>query len=369
MMAHAAEHQKEGRLEEAEHLYRRVLRDNPHNVDALRLLASCRWHADREADAEAAAPAGGRHRAGFPAAMLDLGRMRKEQDRYAEAIECFDRAIALDPDNAQAHYLAAHAGAAPLSREAIESYQMPGAAPRSHRRTAGARPRAQGGGPIRRAVESYNACIRTASGIRRDLLEPREPEDLSLRRRDRRGDGAARRGADATASREVNFLFALAKAHEDRGDYERAWEYYRSGNEQQRTEVAYDPVQTEVVNDRLIEVFSAEFLAARAAGAIPTPSPIFIVGLPRSGSTLLEQILASHAQVEGTSELPYVGRLATSLNRNRAQASTTPKRCASSRPRISPRSARDYLALARMHRRSGRRVSSTRCRTTSRASG
>ncbi len=62
---------------------------------------------------------------------------------------------------------------------------------------------------------------------------------------------------------------------------------------------------------------------------MPTPSPIFILGLPRSGSTLLEQILASHGQVEGTSELPYIGRLATSLNRNRVTASTTRRQCGS----------------------------------------
>ena len=72
------------------------------------------------------------------------------------------------------------------------------------------------------------------------------------------------------------------------------------------------------MNDRLVEMYSTEFLASLRGAGDPDPAPIFILGLPRSGSTLLEQILASHSAVEGTAELPYVGRLATSLNRNRA---------------------------------------------------
>ena len=84
-----------------------------------------------------------------------------------------------------------------------------------------------------------------------------------------------------------------------RGQYEAA-----------RARCAYDPVQTETMNDRLVEVFTADFLHSHAGVGNPDPAPIFILGLPRSGSTLLEQILASHREVEGTSELPYVGRIA-----------------------------------------------------------
>ncbi len=107
LMALAAEHQKEGRFDEAEHLYRRILRHNPRNVDALRLLALIALQArsatdEAESLLEKAIFAG----AGLPARRsLDLGRLRKEQDRYDEALQCFDRAIALDPGNVQAHYL------------------------------------------------------------------------------------------------------------------------------------------------------------------------------------------------------------------------------------------------------------------------
>ena len=86
----------------------------------------------------------------------------------------------------------------------------------------------------------------------------------------------------------------------------------------------YDPVQTEVANDEILEVFDRSLLQEKAGQGHPDESPIFVVGLPRSGSTLIEQILASHSKVEGTSELPYLGRVATSLNRNRADGLNYP---------------------------------------------
>jgi hypothetical protein len=151
----------------------------------------------------------------------------------------------------------------------------------------------------------------------------------------------------------VNFLFALGKAYEDRGEFERAWEYYREGNSKQRAEVAYDPVQTEVLNDRVIAAFSADFLASRADVGLGDRAPIFILGLPRSGSTLLEQILASHSQVEGTSELSYITRVANSLNRNGADSINYPEAVRELGPANFRALGEDYLAHARVHRRAG----------------
>jgi len=156
-----------------------------------------------------------------------------------------------------------------------------------------------------------------------------------------------------TVQSEVNFRFALAKAYEDRGDFEKAWQYYESGNARQRAEVAYDPVQTETMNDRLINVFSREFLESRRGGGCKDPAPIFILGLPRSGSTLLEQILASHSQVEGTSELPYLGRVATWLNRNRADGVNYPEAVRELGSEHFASLGEDYLKQAQMHRQLG----------------
>jgi len=208
-------------------------------------------------------------------------------------------------------------------------------------------------GRYREAVASYDACIR-------QLPDFGETYWSLANLKTYRFDDAAvaemeRRVADTglTVQSEVNFLFALGKASEDRGDYDRAWGFYRSGNAKQRTEVSYDPVQTETMNDRLVRVFSADFLKSRAGAGLADPAPIFIVGLPRSGSTLLEQMLASHSLVEGTSELPYLGRVATSLNRNRADGINYPEAVPELRPQNFRALGEDYMALAGMHRRSG----------------
>jgi tetratricopeptide (TPR) repeat protein len=111
----------------------------------------------------------------------------------------------------------------------------------------------------------------------------------------------------------VHALFALAKALEDAGDYAQSFGYYAQGNALKRAESRYGPQVIENNTRQQIEVCTPEFFAARAGWGLPNPDPIFIVGLPRSGSTLLEQILASHSQVEGTQELPNVQQIVATL--------------------------------------------------------
>ena len=107
--------------------------------------------------------------------------------------------------------------------------------------------------------------------------------------------------------------FALGKALEDRGAYGESFGFYERGNALKKSTSRYRPEPLER-NARLqAEVCTREFFAARAGYGCTNPGPIFIVGLPRSGSTLLEQILASHSQVEGTMELADIPRLVNEL--------------------------------------------------------
>ncbi len=355
LMALAAEHQKEGRIEEAERLYRRVLQKNPDNVDAMRLLALVAVATDHADDAERLLERAIEIAPDFLLAILDLGRLRKEQDRFGEALECFDRAIALDPSQAQAQYLRGSTLArSAFTWEAIEAYeQCLKLKPAHHAALLGLGHVLKAVGRYHEAVASYAACIAERPDLGETYwslanLKTYRFDDATVAEMERR---AAEPGIELQS--EVNFLFALGKAHEDRGDYARAWHFYRDGNAKQRTDVHYDPVQTEVMNDRLVRAFSAEFIATRRGVGLPDPAPIFILGLPRSGSTLLEQILASHSRVEGTSELPYIGRVASSLSRNRAGGVNYPEAAKELGPEHCQALAHDYLDHARIHRRTG----------------
>lgn len=115
----------------------------------------------------------------------------------------------------------------------------------------------------------------------------------------------------AARSDEAQLHFALGKALEQRHDYSGSFSHYAKGNALRRLDAPFDVEQFERRTQRIVEVFDANFFAERRGGGAAGHAPIFIVGLPRSGSTLLEQILASHPKVQGTMELPnilnYVG--------------------------------------------------------------
>jgi tetratricopeptide (TPR) repeat protein len=110
-----------------------------------------------------------------------------------------------------------------------------------------------------------------------------------------------------------HLCFALGKALEDRGEYGESWEYYERGNALKLADSRYRPEFTEINTRRQIEVCTARFLEERAGSGAPDPDPILIVGLPRAGSTLIEQILASHSQVDGTQELFDIPRIVLEL--------------------------------------------------------
>jgi tetratricopeptide (TPR) repeat protein len=116
----------------------------------------------------------------------------------------------------------------------------------------------------------------------------------------------------ATVDR-YHLCFALGKALEDRGEFAESFRYYEQGNALKRAESKYSAEIIENNTRRQIEVCTAEFFASRRGYGAQDPDPIFIVGLPRSGSTLLEQILASHSRVEGTQELADIEHIVRNL--------------------------------------------------------
>jgi predicted Zn-dependent protease len=154
-----------------------------------------------------------------------------------------------------------------------------------------------------------------------------------------------------------NFCFALGKAHEDLGAYADSFVYYERGNALKKAEVGYNPAILERGMRTQMSLCNPEFFAARAGDGCQDPSPypygvpIFIVGLPRSGSTLLEQILASHSQVEGTMELAHVPRLVQDLQGPAAgAASRYPGILADLTPADFQRLGEEYMTATRRYR-------------------
>ena len=150
--------------------------------------------------------------------------------------------------------------------------------------------------------------------------------------------------------------FALGKAFEDAGAYAESFDHYRQGNALRRAAVDYDPEETAGHVRRSKELFTSAFFAARAGVGSRAPDPIFIVGLPRAGSTLIEQILSSHSMVEGTMELPDVIGIAKRLGgrRRRSDVSSYPEALADLKPDEFRVLGEEFLDRTRIQRKLGR---------------
>ena len=357
-LALAAEHHKAGRIDEAARLYRELLQQSPNNVDAMRLLAGIlAGRSSKVEEAEALLRKATSLAPDYALAFLDLGGILHDQYRYAEAMECLQRASRLQPQAAKPLYMLAST-LAPAGRtaEALDTYRE---VLKRQPRHAGARlglgHTFKTMGRLREAIEAYRECVR---------IRPENGEvywSLANLKTYRFTDDDVSemqshlaRADELTDKSIVHFLFALAKAHEDNGDFDAAWDCYARGNAKQRMLEHYDPVQTEVANDEILEVFDRSLLQEKAGQGHPDEAPIFVVGLPRSGSTLIEQILASHSKVEGTSELPYLGRVATSLNRNRADGLNYPYAARELEAPHLKLLGQQYLQQAQLHRHTDR---------------
>ncbi|HET6628255.1 MAG TPA: sulfotransferase [Woeseiaceae bacterium] len=154
-----------------------------------------------------------------------------------------------------------------------------------------------------------------------------------------------------TASR-ISFNFAIGKALEDQGEFGRSFEHYAEGNRLRRQGSDYNAGELTAQVRRCKRFFTAPFFASRTGYGEPSSEPIFIVGLPRSGSTLVEQILASHSQVEGTMELPHIADIARPLAaRAAAEGEEFPQVLAKLGKSETRDLGRSYLERARVQRR------------------
>jgi tetratricopeptide (TPR) repeat protein len=154
----------------------------------------------------------------------------------------------------------------------------------------------------------------------------------------------------------LHFEFALGKAMEDQASYAESFAHYANGNRIRRGQVAYDPDEMTAQMRRSETFLTKEFFAEKTGSGCEAADPIFIVGLPRSGSTLIEQILSSHPQVEGTMELPEIGAMARMLGgqHEKADASAYPEILGTLDQSRLRELGEDYIDRTRVQRKIGR---------------
>ncbi len=305
----------DGELTPAENIIRAYLLQHGNHVEAMRLLARIGMARDVLDDAELLLEAVLTLAPDYRAARHDYALVLVERHKYGQACEELEKLLQLEPDNRNFRALYAtscaglgeHEKAIPIYRELLAG--APQAAD-LHLSIAHALKTL---GRREEAIESY----RTAAAVRPNFgdaywslanLKTYRFRDEEIARMH-----AAEAAPDTPLLDRYHLCFALGKAYEDRGDYAESWRYYERGNALKRSESRYRPEIMENNTRQQIEVCTREFFAAREGFGARQPDPIFILGLPRSGSTLLEQILASHSHVAGTQELSDIQRMVLHL--------------------------------------------------------
>jgi predicted Zn-dependent protease len=305
----------DGDLAPAEQIIRPFLQVHGDHPEAMRVLAKIAAAREVLDDAdtlyEALLDLAPDHRV----ARCEYGHVLVQRHKHAEALAQASQLLALEPANLEYRVLEASATVGLGDHErAIELYRgllRDGAGAAEMQLWLGHALKTVG--RTGEAIEAYRA----AAAARPDFgdafwslanLKTYRFEDEELDRM------RAEESSEATSLLDrVHLCFALGKALEDRDEPGPSWAYYERGNALRRSESAYRPEIIETNTRKQIEVCTRDFFRRRVGWGDPRPDPIFIVGLPRSGSTLLEQILASHSLVEGTQELSDVQRIVADL--------------------------------------------------------
>jgi tetratricopeptide (TPR) repeat protein len=249
------------------------------------------------------------------AARFDHARVLLARQKYAEACGQLDSLIEQEPDNPDYRTLQATARAGCGDHEtAILAYQaLLNPAPEYAHLHVLLGHSLKAVGRQREAIASYRAASQARPGFGDAYWSLANLKTYRFSEHEFAGMRAAIASDSLPPSDRVHLHFALGKTLESCGQYAESWAHYARGNAMKLAETRYRPEYVEINMRRQREICTPEFFAARAGVGAQDPSPIFIVGLPRSGSTLIEQILASHSLVEGTQELHNIPRMVDEL--------------------------------------------------------
>jgi tetratricopeptide (TPR) repeat protein len=316
VLVRAAELVAQSKLAEAEPICRDFLRHSPDDIDALRLLGEIAARLGVFEDAEQLFARCVQLAPGFHLARGGYAHVLMKQGKFEQSLAQIDQLLAVDPDNSAYRILLASV----LIRvgrheEAIDNYQRVVARP-GHTaldlaslghalKTIGRTPQ---------AITAYRRAVALDPLFGEAYWSLANLKTFEFTDQDVESMRAAAASGRCSPREYPALCFALGKAYEDRGQYEQAFAQYQSGNARRRADVRYSADDNHAGMLELMQCCTQELFERNAGRGCTDPAPIFIVGLPRSGSTLVEQILASHSQVDGTAELPDIIELARRLS-------------------------------------------------------
>ena len=304
-----------GKLGEAEELYQAVLAREPDNANVYQLLGQLAMEQGHYTDAAVFLKRATGLAPDNASAWVDLGNAYAGQERFDDAEAATRRAIQLQPDAPRSRQVLAgilsreskYSEAVDALEQALEllpdSIELLLAYGHSLRTV----------GRQDDAVKAYRKALELSPGSGGPWWGLANLKTHGFSESDRQLLREQLERDDLADEDRIRLGFAAAKAAEDAAEFDAAFALFESSNKLRRTQEHHDPAASQQRTDRYIEVFDNECLACRADTTRGAPQPVFIVGMPRSGTTLVEQILASHAKVDGTRELPYAEQLAQRL--------------------------------------------------------
>lgn len=351
-MSQARQYETDDEPEKAEKIYREILSQDPNQVEAIRLLAAHAAKHHQHKDAEVFLNQAISVDPSYSRAWLDLSSTQLELGKFQEAINSATKSVNLLPNIAKPYIYLANAQAKNNQPElAITTYKKALETTPSHEGAyAGLSHQLKTIGRQEEAIAAHRENIQlnpsntdsywNLANMKTFRFDTREVATMQNLLQD---ENLASLGKSQLAN-------ALGLEHESRKDYQAAFNYFQHCNEAQRQQEVYDPVANEVNMDTLISIFNPDFIEKHAAAGISDASPIFIVGLPRSGSTLLEQILASHSQVEGTHELGELDIIAKTFTRNNIKHQRYPETLSNLPSNVWTKIGEEYIERTQKYR-------------------
>jgi tetratricopeptide (TPR) repeat protein len=345
----------ENRLPEAEALLKNHLHAQPTDVAAIRMLAELAIRLGRNGDAEALLQRCLALAPGFREARQNYALTLHRNHRDVEALSEVDFLLGQDGKNPGYRNLkAAILGRLGEYEQSISIYQgMLAEYPNSPRIWLSIAHALKTSGQNPPAIEAYRKSIALDPGFGEAYWSLANLKTFRFNEEELAAMRQQLERSDLSVESRLQFDFALGKALEDAHEYAESFDHYLKGNALRLAQTPFSARDSSARMTYARETFTPAFFGKRDGWGDPSPDPIFVVGLPRSGSTLIEQILASHPLVEGTQELPDIIALTRKLRRSANLDETTSYHRALLEQSAEQVQAlgREYLDCTRVHRK------------------